>query len=874
MMDSMEMARLDWPVFQDGQWGFWVGEPSRFVARDEAVAWALSHGDAEYRHVFGWWDYFLDRLLEAEILPDVERSSRGLVPVWRIFDLEAVIRERRQGVLGDVPDDADFTYVAQFLNDWVDSFVRRHAPDLEARRAIGGPLGRRLVARLMRRREPWDVNDSDRRMLTAAMAEWEHAAYEQQTRVSADAPQVRISDIEGDTLKIAVSHVSARDMAEWALRFPLWQRILAVGPSGSLVLRGPEADDFWREEMPALVSLGVKIELPSAWRNPRLRLRGQLQGDRAARTAHVGLEQIVEVDWQVLLGDQPMSMKELESLVRASTPLVRLRGQFVVMDEETLKEAQRAYDRAKKSRVKMADALRWAVGGDDGVEVVSSGQVYHMLAQLTGPYEAPSGPLAVFQGDLRPYQQEGVDWLVRRMRAGVGALLADDMGLGKTVEVIAALTRLQDEGLLTGPVLIAAPLSVVGNWEREFARFNPTIRVGSHLGTTRAQGPDVVDWISGHEAILTTYDVLLRDVEWLQTVEWLGVVADEAQQLKNPGTKRARAMRRIPAQWRVALTGTPVENRLHDLWAEMEFLNPGYLGSEKDFRQRFERNGDGALADLKRLLAPFVLRRMKTDPTVMPDLPEKVEIREWTLLTPEQIALYQAVVDTLFRDVSGSMTRMARRGAIVAALTHLKQVVDHPALYLHQSGPIKGRSGKLERLEELLSEILEAAERVVVFSQYVAWVQLLAPYLRRHFHVPVLTFHGSLQKTERDAVIQQFTAKDGPPILLASLKAGGVGLNLASAQHVIHYDRWWNPATEDQATDRVWRMGQTSLVTVHKFVTRGTVEERIDALIQEKRQLSARLLSGAEVSDGWVSELSNRELRELVELRESLWIES
>lgn len=869
-MTRLDVVRHDWPVFQDGRWGFRIGPTEDFMLRDEAVDWALSHLEEEYRHVFFWWDFFLDRLLEAELLPAVERHNGGLVARWRILDLEAQLVGRWPY---DPLSDAEIHYLAQFLNDWTDAFVRRHAPDLEARRAIGGPLGRRLVARLIRPKEVWDVNDSDRRILTGVMQEWEHAALEHGHRVGVNTPVVRVTDIRGSTLKVQVSHVSPRELAEWAMRFPVWQRLMATEEERAVTLHDPEAEEFWRDEMPALVALGVKIELPSNWRNPRVRVRGQLEGDRTSKSTLLGLDQIVEVDWQVLLGDQPMSMRELEALVRSSTPLVRLRGQFVIVDEETLQEARRAYERVKKSRVKMAEALRWAVGGlDEGIELVTSGQVFQMLSQLTGPF-GPYAPLASFDGDLRPYQQEGVEWLVRRMRASVGALLADDMGLGKTVEIIAALTRLQEEGLLAGPVLIAAPLSVVGNWEREFQRFNPTIHVGSHLGTARLQGPDLIAWVQRQQAVLTTYDVLLRDVDWLRQIDWLGVVADEAQQLKNPGTKRARAMRRLRAGWRVALTGTPVENRLHDLWAEMEFINPGYLGSEREFRQRFERSGEGALGDLKRLLAPFVLRRMKTDPTVMPDLPEKVEIMEWTHLTPEQIALYQGVVDALFREVSGTMTRMARRGAIVAALTHLKQVTDHPALYLHQSGPIKGRSGKLQRLEEVLGEILEAEERVVVFSQYVAWVQLLAPYLRRHFRVSVLTFHGSLSKVERDQVIEQFTDKAGPPILLASLKAGGVGLNLAAAQHVIHYDRWWNPATEDQATDRVWRMGQTELVTVHKFVTRGTVEERIDALIREKRHLSERLLS-EDISDGWVSELSNRELRELVELRESLWIDS
>ena len=866
-MTHTEVSRREWPVYHQGQWGFLIGPDGRFVPRDQAAEWALTHMDPSYRHVFFWWDFFLDRLLEAELLPTVDSHGQGLVPRWRIFDGERLIQE--QWSEGDLQP-SESQYLTEFINDWVDSYIRQHAPDLEARRAIGGPLGRRLVARLMRAPEVWDVNASDQRLLSTAVAEWERSALEHARRSGADGALVRVTNIQGTRLTLK-AQVSPRELAEWADRFPVWQRLLKDN-SRDLLLDGAESEEFWREELPFLVALGVKIELPANWRNPKLHMRGALQPARQDKQSALALDQIVQVDWEVLIGDQPMSLKDLDMLVKAALPLVRLKDQFVVLDEDTMKEARRAFERAKKNRVKVAEALRWAIAGlDEGVELVTQGQIYEMFSQLTGPYP-PFIPLRQFHGDLRPYQEDGVQWMVRRMRAGVGSLLADDMGLGKTVEVIAALTRLQQEGQLTGPVLIAAPLSVVGNWEREFERFNPSIQVASHLGTQRRQGDQLEAWASSHDAVLTTYDVLLRDVDFLGNVEWLGVVADEAQQLKNPGTKRARAMRRIKALWRVALTGTPVENRLGDLWAEMEFLNPGYLGSVKEFRRRFERGGDSAVGDLKRLLAPFVLRRMKTDPTVMPDLPDKVEIREWTLLTAEQIGLYQAIVDTLFKEVSGSMTRMARRGAIVAALTHLKQVTDHPLLYLHQSGAIKGRSGKLERLEELISEILEAEERVVVFTQYVAWLHLVAPYLRRRFKVPVLSFHGSLSKSERDLVLDQFSQPAGPPILIASLKAGGVGLNLASAQHVIHYDRWWNPATEDQATDRVWRMGQTELVTVHKFVTRGTVEERIDVLIQEKRHLSEQLLS-EERGENWVAELSNRELKELVELRETLWID-
>lgn len=870
MMIGMNVERRNWPVYQDRCWGFLIGQDAHFVERDEAVNRALTHLHEDYRHVFFWWDFFLDRLLNAELLPAIDPQEVGIIARWKIFDVEMLIEESWSD---ETPlSEADKQYLAHFLNDWADSYVRKNAPDLDARRAIGGPLGRRLVARLIRPIGVWDVNASDRKLLIDAVQEWERQAREHSHPSRGDTPMIRIVEISGTMLKIAAVRVTPRDLSEWALRFPLWQRLL-TRDNEVLTLKEPDSDEFWRDELPALMHLGVKVEMPQNWRNPRVRVRGKVDSrSEGGGPSAFGLNQIVQVNWQVMLGDQPMAMADLEALIRASQPVVRLQGQYVVVDQDIIGEARRAYERAKRNHIKMAEALRLSVGGlDEGVDLITSGQVYDMLRQLT-PTREPFRPLKHFVGDLRPYQKEGVQWLVQRMHNRVGALLADDMGLGKTVEIIAALSRLQEDGLLTGPVLIVAPLSVVGNWEREFARFNPSLGVSNHLGTQRRGGEELVRWAQSQPVVVTTYDVLLRDVDALRQVAWAGIVADEAQQVKNPGTKRARAVRRVNAAWRVALTGTPVENRLNDLWAEMEFLNPGYLGSERDFRQRFERNGAGALDDLKRLLSPFVLRRMKTDPDVMPDLPDKAEILEWTHLTPEQVALYQGVVDILFEEVSTTTTRFARRGAIVAALTHLKQVTDHPALYLHQNGPVKGRSGKLERLEELISEILEADERVVVFSQYVAWVQLLAPYLRRHFHVPVLTFHGSLSKTERDDVLQQFNDRQGPPILLASLKAGGVGLNLASAQHVIHYDRWWNPATEDQATDRVWRMGQTSLVTVHKFVTKGTVEERIDTLIQEKRQLSSRLLSG-QGGEGWVTELTNRELRELVELRESLWIE-
>jgi non-specific serine/threonine protein kinase len=855
-----------WPVFEQHVWGFYAGTPRRFVPRDEAVAWALTHLDPSYRHVFYWWDTFLDHLTTLPLLPQLVGQDSGLTPVWSFVGLDEWVYETFGA---DNLEADDVNGLVAFFNAWADDFVRQHAPDLEARRALGGPLGRRLVARLIRPRAPWDVNDNERRLLRTAMNDWAQEARQLVSHRIRNHPAIRLTPHPSGALTVIVEDCDAEELAEWATRFRPWQNLLAGSHVQRMDLNPVDADVFWRQEMPILVDRGTKILLDDKPWNPSLRLRGRVSQEPGWPARAIGLEHIVQVHWEVMLGDQRLTFEELERLVHAAYPLVRVGQQFVALDDEMARTVRDAYEKASKSRVKLVEALRWAVEGSSGpVEVVSAGAVYEILRALNGPVDAWTPPPG-FRGVLRPYQQEGVSWLVRRMKTNVGALLADDMGLGKTIEVIAALAVFQAEERLTAPVLVVAPLSVVNNWEREFRRFTPQLSVASHLGPNRAQDEALIAWVGSSQVVLTTYDVLVRDSAWLSQLRWLGVVADEAQHIKNPATKRARALRRLSAQWRIALTGTPVENRLHDLWAEMEFLNPGYLGGEREFRQRFERGDTAEINRLKRLLAPFVLRRVKTDPTVMPDLPDKVESYEWTYLTPEQVALYQAIVDSLFRQVASPMTRIKRRGAIVAALTHLKQVTNHPALYLHESGPMRGRSGKLERLEELLEAIVDVRERVVVFTQYVAWIQLLAPYLRRHFRVPVLTFHGSLSKNERDRVVDDFNQAAGPAVLLASLKAGGVGLNLAAAQHVIHYDRWWNPAAEDQATDRVWRLGQRSLVTVHKLVTRGTVEERIDALISQKRQLSRDVLADG-TSEQWMGELTNQELRDLIELRDSL----
>lgn len=880
---ALPVTQRAWPQKGPCGWGFDLASAQAgktWLSRDEAVAWACAHEGPDALSIFSWWTLFLDCMTHGVVLPSIATDGGRVIARWVL----ARHHDRVQAFLDRYAVGSEaLSGVREFLDDWADDYVRRHAPPLESRQTIGGPLGRRLMARLLRSRQPWDLNPNDQGVLQRIVSEWQQEAEE--TALANPRPEagivVRVSAVSvGEGLSIEVfserdGQILAEEVAGWALRWAPWRRALGQGGVKSLALTPAEVDSFWRQEAPTLVEAGIRLELPRHWRHAELAVRGRIamppSGDQV-----LSLQQIAEVDWQIALDGDPLSLEEVRQLALATEPVVKVRNRWVVADQALVARARNLYERARQKKVRQEELLRMYLDDPlDGVQIDDGGWLQAALEALRQPLPVAL-PILGFNGTLRPYQVEGVQWLRQRMRLGLGALLADDMGLGKTVEVIAALA--DGASTWSDPVLLISPLSVVSNWEREFQRFFPAAEVKTHLGLARHSGPDFIRWAKGPVVILTTYDVLARDWEVLRQVHWSGVVADEAQHLKNHRTKRARALRQLTATWRIALTGTPVENRLGDLWAEMDVLNPGYLGSEAEFRQEFERpiarmHDQEAVDRLKRLLEPFVLRRVKTDPAIVPDLPDKVEIKEWTGITREQAALYQSVVDQLWAEIGGIRQKnpMARRGVILSALTQLKQVVNHPESFLGGSGPLKGRSGKLDRLEELLEAILGADERVVIFTQYVRMGELLKPYLARKFHTPVGFFHGGLQKMERDRMLSQLAEPDGPRILLASLKAGGVGLNLVHAQHVIHYDRWWNPAVEDQATDRVWRIGQTKLVSVHKLIARGTLEERIDRLIENKRRISDTVMAPMD-SEKWLTELSDQQIRELVELGEDAWI--
>ncbi len=504
---------------------------------------------------------------------------------------------------------------------------------------------------------------------------------------------------------------------------------------------------------------------------------------------------------------------------------------------------------------------------------------------------------ATFHGTLRPYQVRGVSWLAFQEGLGFGVCLADDMGLGKTVQLLALLAyerelaagRITTDGTpvaedklplspyrVIAPTLLVVPMSVVGNWIHETARFCPSLRVVVHHGTDRAQGDEFLARARGSDLVITTYALANRDKDLLAKVDWERVVLDEAQYIKNPQSKQAQAVHSINARSRIALTGTPVENRLTELWSIMDFLNPGYLGPASGFRQRFgvpiERYHDKRRAEqLRGLIRPFVLRRLKTDPNVVADLPDKVESREYTHLTGEQASLYESCVRRMLHQVDEA-EGMQRRGLVLAALVKLKQICNHPALALKEGpvamggGPIDpARSGKCIRLLEQLEEVLAEGDQALIFTQFREMGAMLAPMLAHHLGKQVLFLHGGTTQAQRQQMIDTFQRAEGTyPILLLSLKAGGVGLNLTAATHVFHFDRWWNPAVENQATDRAYRIGQTRTVQVHKYVCRGTLEERIDQMIESKTELAANIIGAGEA---WLTELDTRQLRDILTLR-------
>ncbi|MBI5522169.1 MAG: DEAD/DEAH box helicase [Desulfarculus sp.] len=662
---------------------------------------------------------------------------------------------------------------------------------------------------------------------------------------------------------------------------PRIEASLRSATPGGYTLDAAGAHEFLTQRAAALEQAGFGVMLPAWWsrKGTKLKLsaRAKIKSPKLVANSGLSLDRIVEVDWDLALGGEKITRAELEALARLKTPLVRLRGQWVEMRAEEIKTALDFWRKREEGQATLRDVVRLTLGADrpapglefDGVE--ASDWVQGFLDSLQGRSSfAETEPPAGFQGVLRPYQARGYSWLGFLRDWGLGACLADDMGLGKTVQTLALILRdWRDADRQRRPVLLVCPASVLSNWLKEAQRFTPEMPVMVHHGLQRLKERAFVKAAREQALVVTSYALLPRDFKALSAVDWAGMVLDEAQNIKNPETKQARAARTLKADFRLALTGTPVENHVGDLWSLMEFLNPGFLGSQAQFKRSFfipiqARRDPEATLSLKRLTGPFILRRLKTDKSVIADLPEKVESKVFCPLSKEQASLYGAVVKQAMQDLESS-EGIGRKGVILATLAKLKQVCNHPTHFLGDNSAIAGRSGKLTRLMEMCEELMEVGDRALIFTQFAEMGHILKRHLEEVFGQETLFLHGAVSKKRRDEMVERFQGNgQGPPLFILSLKAGGTGLNLTKANHVFHFDRWWNPAVEDQATDRAYRIGQQQNVQVHKFVCAGTLEEKIDEMIEAKKAVAGKVVGTGE---GWLTELSTDQLKQLFALR-------
>ena len=623
----------------------------------------------------------------------------------------------------------------------------------------------------------------------------------------------------------------------------------------SLEFTPTEAWNFLSNSAVTLRAAGFSVDLPAEFEQTGTRrLRARIRF-LSANDGDLGAT--LKFRWEVTLGEEILQGDDLASLLAQGRPIVLYRGDWVLLDPRDLERIPSNLD--ERGELPAAEALRALLTGMwNGVPVVADNRLEVLMDALRSP---PPEPIpANFRGQLRHYQMDGYSWLSTLERLGLGACLADDMGLGKTIQVIAHLLRRTNAG--AGPHLVICPTSVLGNWEREISKFAPTLSVIRHHGLNRDLAA-----VESADVLLTTYGLLVRDIDDLTAVQWDVIALDEAQAIKNPDSRRAKCARELVGHHRIAMSGTPVENRLDELWSLMSFLVPGYLGSRGSFKRNIavpiERFGDSDVAEqLKRGVSPFLMRRVKTDPSIAPELPEKLERTEHCSMTAEQVALYRQVSEEFLQTIREAEDS-SRRGQVLAMLTALKQVCNHPAHYLKESGPLEGRSGKMERCIEIVQRVASSGESTILFTQYREMGLRLQRHLSQLLATEIPFLSGSTPAAQREALVRDFQSPDGPPVLLISLRAGGTGLNLTRATHVIHYDRWWNPAVEDQATDRAYRIGQTRNVFVHKMLCSGTLEEKIAQRLDEKRALAEAVVTSGE---GWITELSDADLRHLVAL--------
>ncbi|RFU66806.1 DEAD/DEAH box helicase [Bacillus sp. V59.32b] len=671
-----------------------------------------------------------------------------------------------------------------------------------------------------------------------------------------------------------------------------------------------EAWEFLTEASEKLMFLGAEILLPSWWlalRESSLKIKAKVKSQSTRGPSYVGLQALMDFDWRFSINGEDLSEDEFQQLVEDKRRLVYIRGQWVKLDPSFIKQIQDLMDEANKKGLQLNDLLRQEFLGEveDEAENDDDEDMLKIQFELNRDLKKMIGRLRetkniailetpeALHGDLRPYQSLGMSWLLFLRENGFGACLADDMGLGKTVQMIAYLLHVKEQQKLVGTIeenkqdrndeladgsaipavqasLIVCPTSVLGNWQRELERFAPDLKVHLHYSSNRAKGEMFTHLVADYDVVLTSYGLSHQDHDELTSVHWNSIILDEAQNIKNSQTKQSRAVRKLKGGHHVALTGTPMENRLSELWAIFDFINKGYLGTLGQFQEKYvtsiEREEQkGKIKELQSLIQPFLLRRTKRDKEVALNLPDKQEQKEFVPLTAEQASLYEQLIKDTFANIE-QLSAFERKGMILQMLGKLKQLCNHPALYLKEDRSdireAPKRSGKLEKLAELVDAVREQDESCLIFTQYIGMGNMMKELLERRYGFEVPFLNGSSGKKQRDDMITSFQNGEFP-IFILSLKAGGTGLNLTAANHVIHFDRWWNPAVENQATDRAYRIGQNRFVHVHKLICTGTLEEKIDAMLDKKQALNDEIIS----SDNWITELSTDEIKELVALQ-------
>lgn len=659
-----------------------------------------------------------------------------------------------------------------------------------------------------------------------------------------------------------------------AQQSPFVSELVETGELFHPIGLAPEEAYTFLKEVPVFEGAGILCRIPNWWRKKAESLKMSVNiGTKAP--SFIGLDALVDFNVQLSLGGETITLDELKRLITESEGLAFIKGKWVEVDHDRLQETLAAYEQAhklaEKGDITIMEAMRMRLSAAKSLNLkentceieISNGEwLATVLSQLKRPEIIK--PVACgddFKAVLREYQQKGLGWLYTMKTLGLGACLADDMGLGKTIQVIALLNSIRTTK--EEKVLLIVPASLIGNWTAEITRFAPKLKyqvIHPQENKKTAEGYDV-----GNGIYITTYGMLVR-TEWLKETEWDMLILDEAQAIKNPGTKQAKTVKQIKTRSRIAMTGTPVENRLADLWSIFDFLNKGLLGSAKEFTEftkKLKESNEG-YAKLKQVVSPFVLRRLKTDKSIITDLPEKIEMKTYSTLTKKQAALYSSMVGELKRKLEGS-EGIERKGLVLAALMKFKQICNHPDQYLGQETYAENESGKYERLRELCETIYEKRERVLVFTQFKEITAPLAAFLKTVFQHEGLVLHGETPVAKRKDIVARFQGHEYVPFMVLSIKAGGVGLNLTAANHVIHFDRWWNPAVENQATDRAFRIGQKKNVVVHKFITKGTVEEKIDLMIEDKTKMSKEIMP--DINEGWITEMDNKQLMDLFSLK-------